>query len=190
MKRKNQESQLKDLENIKNILQKDCQRSTTIIYNKYHTMVSDHIKTFKQYDHDVAAFLATDVILKVLKNLPKYDSLKSNFNTWVMRIASNHLIDYYRKHNKTRSITISYCNNDDNDAQEAFDVISGDSHVDDYILTDEINHIYGQCDPMEKNMLKMKYIEGYNNTEISRKHSIKASAVNNKIKKIKERVHA
>jgi RNA polymerase sigma-70 factor (ECF subfamily) len=47
-------------------------------------------------DRDEADDLAQDVFVKVYKNLDKYYP-DFKFSTWIMRIATNHVIDYRRK---------------------------------------------------------------------------------------------
>jgi len=47
-------------------------------------------------DNEEANDLAQDVFLKMYKNLASY-SPEFKFSTWVMRITSNHVIDFHRK---------------------------------------------------------------------------------------------
>lgn len=48
-------------------------------------------------DSVVAEDLISQVFLKALKNLKKYDETKGKISTWLYTITSNTLIDHYRK---------------------------------------------------------------------------------------------
>ena len=50
----------------------------------------------KTNDSEEANDLAQDVFLKVYKNLGSY-STEFKFSTWIMRITTNHIIDFHRK---------------------------------------------------------------------------------------------
>jgi RNA polymerase sigma-70 factor (ECF subfamily) len=66
------------------------------IYKKYYKKV---VNTIRQRINDemTAEELATDVMMKVHKNLDKFDENLSKLNTWIHFIVKNTLIDYYRK---------------------------------------------------------------------------------------------
>jgi RNA polymerase sigma-70 factor, ECF subfamily len=55
---------------------------------------------------DVAEDLASSTFLKVFTNLDKYQSKGHTFGAWIYKIATNNLIDYYRKSSKNKEINI------------------------------------------------------------------------------------
>jgi len=58
------------------------------IYNYYY---------FKIFDKQTAEDLASEVLIKVYKNLRKKEFNEKSFTSWIYKIANNQLIDHYRK---------------------------------------------------------------------------------------------
>ena len=58
------------------------------IYNYYY---------YKIFDRQIAEDLASEVLIKVYKNLRKNEFNEKSFTSWIYKIANNQLIDYYRK---------------------------------------------------------------------------------------------
>ena len=71
------------------------QEAFTELVNRYKNLVYSIILR-KSNNSDEIDDLAQDVFLKVYKNLASY-SPEFKFSTWVMRITSNHIIDFHRK---------------------------------------------------------------------------------------------
>lgn len=66
------------------------------IYKKYNRMVFNFLK-IRVKDEMVAEELASDVMIKVHKSLHLYDEKIAQFNTWIINIAKNCMIDHFRK---------------------------------------------------------------------------------------------
>jgi len=71
------------------------QEAFTELVNRYKNLVYSIILR-KTNNSDEIDDLAQDVFLKIYKNLASYSS-EFKFSTWVMRITSNHIIDFHRK---------------------------------------------------------------------------------------------
>lgn len=52
---------------------------------------------FKTMDEQISEDLTSEVFLKVYKNLQDKEFNSRSFNVWIYKIASNQLIDYFRK---------------------------------------------------------------------------------------------
>jgi RNA polymerase sigma-70 factor (ECF subfamily) len=65
------------------------------LINRYKNLVFSIILRMTK-DSEEADDLAQDIFIKMYKNLSSY-SPEYKFSTWVMRISSNHIIDYHRK---------------------------------------------------------------------------------------------
>ena len=65
------------------------------LVNRYKNLVFSIILRMTK-DSDEADDLAQDIFIKMYKNLSNY-SPEYKFSTWVMRISTNHIIDYHRK---------------------------------------------------------------------------------------------
>jgi RNA polymerase sigma-70 factor (ECF subfamily) len=71
------------------------------IYNENKAMVMRFLRTKIKNSSDIEE-LTDDIFIKVFNHLCDYDETKSNFNTWLINITKNTLIDYYRTKNGTQ----------------------------------------------------------------------------------------
>lgn len=60
---------------------------------------------FKTMDEQISEDLTSEVFLKVYKNLQDKEFNSKSFNVWIYKIASNQLIDYFRKTKTDREKT-------------------------------------------------------------------------------------
>jgi len=76
-----------------------------ILYNFYFPKIYGYI--FKRVgSFDIAEDLVSTIFLKVFTNLNKYKYKGYSFSVWIYRIATNNLIDYYRKSNQRKEVNI------------------------------------------------------------------------------------
>lgn len=52
-------------------------------------------------DSELSLDLTQEIFISVMKSMRNYDSKKASFRTWVYRLASNRLVDYYRSKSYT-----------------------------------------------------------------------------------------
>jgi len=52
---------------------------------------------------DDAADITQDIFIKLFSNIQKFTP-DGNFNSWLMRLAKNHCIDFWRKNRKNRNV--------------------------------------------------------------------------------------
>jgi len=60
---------------------------------------------FKTMDEQISEDLTSEVFLKIYKNLQDKEFNSKSFNVWIYKIASNQLIDYFRKTKTDRERT-------------------------------------------------------------------------------------
>ena len=60
---------------------------------------------FKTMDEQISEDLTSEVFLKIYKNLQDKEFNSKSFNVWIYKIASNQLIDYFRKTKTDREKT-------------------------------------------------------------------------------------
>ena len=165
------ESHISSDDNLINEILSGNKISEIILYNKYREIIINFI--YKKYGNinDINE-LTSEILTKIFINLKNFDSGKSKFNTWVINIAKNHLIDSWRS-NKTinnldsfYSTDISYSNNN-------------------FEYSDMVNYISTTLSKTDFDMLNMKYIEGYNYDEIGNIFNTTSSTVSNRINYIK-----
>ena len=77
----------------------------TPIYEKYHEQIFRFIYLRMNNEVDTSD-LTSQVFLKALLNLNKYEDRGYPFSSWLYKIALNEVNQYYRKTNKQRTINI------------------------------------------------------------------------------------
>jgi len=70
------------------------------LYDKYFDGIFGFVYR-RTDDEALTADLTSQVFLKALQNIKKYEYRGLPFSAWLYRIASNEVNHYYRKHNKT-----------------------------------------------------------------------------------------
>ena len=73
------------------------------LYNHYHEQIFRFIYQ-RVSNMDVAADICSDVFVKALINLKKYEYRGLPFSSWLYRIASNEIAQMARENNHTRTI--------------------------------------------------------------------------------------
>jgi len=76
------------------------------LYNRYYQPI--FIFILKRVESEaLAADICSEVFLKALTNLPKYEMRGFPFSSWLYRIASNEINTFYRKQKKNRVVSIT-----------------------------------------------------------------------------------
>lgn len=75
------------------------------IYNQYYEVVYRFI--FQRIgDEEITSEITSEVFYKTLQNLQKYEFRGLPFSSWLLRIAHNETIKYYRKVSKSRVVKL------------------------------------------------------------------------------------
>ncbi len=88
---------------------------------------------FKIMDKQIAEDLSSEVFLKVYKNLQDKRFNSKSFNAWIYKIASNQLIDYFRK-NKSDKEKIALTDWTETENLQEINLIENDYFVKNSIL--------------------------------------------------------
>ncbi|MCD4704803.1 RNA polymerase sigma factor [bacterium] len=76
-----------------------------ILYNYYFPKIYGYL--FKRTgNREVAEDLMSETFLKVFSNLKKFSQKEGYFKAWIYRIATNKLIDHYRKSGKRKDLDL------------------------------------------------------------------------------------
>lgn len=112
---------------------------------------------YRVLDPALAEDLTSAVFVKAVANYDKFDPSKASFTTWVMRIAHNTLVDYYRMRRENASL-------DDLNAREP-------ATVDEYPALDdhaeEVARLLSFISEEDRELVFLKYYEGKRNVEIA-----------------------
>ncbi len=76
------------------------------LYNKYFTKISNYIHT-KIKDKQLSEDIASQVFMKALLNIKKYESKGYSFGAWLYKIAHNELVQELRNQQKMYEVDIS-----------------------------------------------------------------------------------
>ena len=142
----------------------------TVLINRHQQRLYSFIFS-KVYDRDVTEDVFQDSFIKVIKTLKlgKYNE-EGKFLPWVMRIAHNLVIDYFRKNNRMPKFN----NNGDFDI---FSVLSDDSLNAEAELVrsqihDDIRNLVEELPEDQRTVLKMRMYNDMSFREISENTSV------------------
>lgn len=95
----------KDLKLIKKIIKKNDKECANELISKYYKEIYTYV--YKQVSNkETSLDLTQDIFISVLKSIHNFDKDKSSFRTWLYKISTNKVVDYYRSKNyKYGSVT-------------------------------------------------------------------------------------
>ena len=73
------------------------------VYEQYFSMIYNYVY-YKLLNRENSEDIVSQVFLKVLKNLHRFDPEKASMKTWLFRITDHTLIDFYRRQKPAGSI--------------------------------------------------------------------------------------
>lgn len=163
----------------KNLIRR-CQRGDKeafqLLISKYHPFVYKFLVKISN-DDQTAEDLTQDTFIKVIRNIDKFDPAgQAKFSTYIIAIAKNVYIDYYRKEKGIRhNIPIN----------ETIGSAEANVHLEDII----IDKLYGQSilecledlPDEQKTAIKLKYIEGLTLKEIGDQLNLEPKTVKSRI---------
>ena len=155
---------LSDAQLVKNYISGQ-EAALSVLINRHQQRLYGFIFS-KVYDRDVAEDVFQDTFVKVIKTLKKGNyNEQGKFLPWVMRIAHNLVIDYFRKNNRMPK----FKNNGDFDV---FSVLSdGAANAEHNIVDQQIaNHVRLLLDELpedQKAVIKMRMYQDMSFKEIS-----------------------
>lgn len=100
--------------------------------------------------------LASEVFVKLLGSIAKQ---KGTFIAWLFRIAKNTLIDYYRKTGSRNEMSLDRIDN--------ASLLRPGKDKRDVLQPEEIKKIFNFLTDEQKEVVTLKFLEGYSNEEIA-----------------------
>jgi RNA polymerase sigma-70 factor (ECF subfamily) len=132
------------------------------VYSKIYRFIY-----YRTGNKNQAEDLTGDVILKIAKALPRQ---RGNFNSWIYKIARNSVIDFYRRQS-TRKSKISI-------EEMTGELPNGRKDFTERILNEEsLRNAMKLLTDKQKEVIILKFIEGYKNKEIAGLIGISEGAV-------------
>lgn len=150
-------------------------------YKKYYLGVKKFVSQ-KIDDEGVVEELTNDIMLAAITCQSNFNG-KCNEFSWICSIAKHKIIDYYRK-KKLKTILFSISDEFEEIADKALtperDVLKNE-------LKEEIKKTFEELGKGYKDILRLKYIEGWKITEISKNLKITVKAVESKLIRAKKK---
>lgn len=88
----------KDLRLIKKIKKRNSRSAADELISNYYKEI--YVYVFKQTsDKELSMDLTQEIFISMLKSLHSFDDSKAAFRTWIYRIATNKVVDYFRSKN-------------------------------------------------------------------------------------------
>ena len=138
-----------------------------LIYNYDKKVLALAMKYVK--NEDDAKDIYQDVFIRVFRGLKKFQ-FKSEFSTWLYRIAANVCLTYKSKSNKREFVSIHIDEENENNNQ-SFDITDEEPAPDRMVQSSEISeHITEALEtlsPRQKMIFILKHYEGYKLKEIA-----------------------
>lgn len=127
--------------------------------------------------------LTAKTFLKVMEKFDSYDGTKASMETWVLNIAKNTLIDYYRMTKKE----FSY------DAEEGYIsllTVSFEKQYEEIVATRQkaLYRALAQLPDRERALVYEKYLLGRSYRELAKKFEMKESTVATVLQRAKEKL--
>lgn len=136
------------------------------LLERHTRRVRDYVRMMVQ-DNDVADDLTQEVLIKVVKVLDegRYTD-KGRFLPWVLRIAHNRVLDYFRAQKQVKTV---------NESSAGFDILGSknfaEPSIEDSIISEqraeEIRSLVEELPEEQREVVKMRYYEGLSFKEIA-----------------------
>ncbi len=175
------------------------------LYNKYKKIVKNYLSCKYSSYYDLEDDVS-EIMIKIFMNLKSFDETKSKFNSWVISIAKNYMIDKWRSNSCNATLvsgTGTYTITTDclyNMSTNTSGFISGSNSISftnnccfttsstAFETTNSINYLSTQLSPQDFTMLDMKYIQGYDYNEIGKEFNVTSSTISNRVNYIKTKL--
>ncbi len=154
-----------DLEKLVSRAQRGCEKSFGMLFDFFFEKIARYVR-FRVQETEVED-VTSDIFLKVVENIQSYQKApRAGFSSWIFRIAHNTVIDFYRR----KKEVLAPENDDDEEGfflQIPDENPTPDMETDHHFNTKRIHQMLGQLPSNQREILELKYLEGFSNTEIA-----------------------
>ena len=146
--------------------QQGSREAVSQLLERHTRRVRDYVRMMVK-DSDVADDLTQEVLIKVVKVLDegRYTD-KGRFLPWVLRIAHNRVLDYFRAQKQVKTV---------NESSAGFDILGSknfaEPSIEDNIISEqraeEIRSLVEELPEEQREVVKMRYYEGLSFKDIA-----------------------
>ncbi|MCR1899147.1 RNA polymerase sigma factor [Irregularibacter muris] len=173
-----------ELQWIKQIRLESNKMAANKLITKYYKEIYAYI--YRQtLNKELSMDLTQEIFIRVLQSISNYDEKKASFRTWLYRISTYRIVDYYRsKHYKYNSLETSI---NDYDIKDNEDFTISVEYKED---VEKIMEVVNKLDISNQRILRLKLFADYTFKEISEILGLSESTVKTKyystVKRIKK----
>lgn len=159
---------------IKKIKKNADRSAANKLVSKYYKEMYRFV--YKQtLDEQLALDLTQEIFISVLKSIVNYDENKAAFRTWLYRVATNRLVDYYRSRNyKNKQLTEPI---EDYEIKDHHDFTVSLEYKEDL---EKATLVVNQLDAVSQHIIRLKLFGEYTFKEISQAENIPESTIKTK----------
>lgn len=142
------------------------------IYEDYFSRIYNYV-FYRLLNREQTEDVVSEIFLKVISNLGRFDSEKASFSTWIFNIAKNAIIDHIRK--RRRCVYL-----EDGNARIEFSCTVDFEEQYEKIAGEDRKHLYAaltQLDEKQRHIIALKYFGEFTNRKISEITGINESSV-------------
>lgn len=157
-----------------------------VIYKQYYSVVLDHIKFKINGDIMIAEELTDDVFIKVSEHLKIFNPDRASIKTWILTIARNIVIDYYRKV-KEQTISINgFVNSEGHETIQIHSTLKASNKIEGQELGSAINTAMNQLTGKQKEIAELYFMHNKKYVEIAQVLDIPLGSVKATLLRAKE----
>ncbi len=165
-----------DQEVVKAVLSGDKQ-NFALLMERYERVIIAYVLPMVNYNKQDTEDICSNVWIKVYQKLDSYNE-NYKFLSWIYQISRNVCIDHLRKNIK-KEISV--------DLQEPIYEEMIKEENEDLCTHGELAKILDELNPLDRDLLILKYLQGYSVTEIGEMQKLKPSQVSVKLTRAKDR---
>ena len=141
--------------------------SFALIIERYEKKLLRYLIYFTGVDRSQAEDILQETMIKAYKNLNSFQ-INLSFSSWIYRIAHNEALNFIRKNKKHLVISLEA---EGADSQSLLEILASDENVPVQIagkeLSGKVNEILAMMKKDFRELLILRYLEGYDYQEIS-----------------------
>ncbi len=122
------------------------------LYDQHHDSIFRYL-WLRLADRELAEDMTSDVFLRMLDALPRYQAQGIPFRAWLYRIAHNLVVDYFRKVNQHTIVTLAAV-----DEQIAGDDPS--DTIEEALLAEHVRDALAQLEPSQSEVVTLRFLLG------------------------------
>ncbi|CAH1203859.1 ECF RNA polymerase sigma factor RpoE [Paenibacillus plantiphilus] len=156
------------------------------LVSKYYNEM--YVFVFKQtLDEQLSLDLTQEIFITVLKSIANYDEGKASFRTWLYKLATNRLVDYYRSRSYKDARRVESI--EEYEFEDHHDLTVSLEYKEEF---EKVTSLVNQLDAVSQHIMRLKLFGEYTFQEIAMIETIPESTVKTKyyaaLKRIREEV--